>query len=147
MDGLKLAVFLRISAVFVGLANAAVLYGFGDESPARKGEVAWSVVLLYALAAVVAGLLAAEFLLRPMRRLLEGGFFLRYAAAVLGVCLGGALTSALLTFGTLLSIGSLGEAWTLVFVSASLGGTLGLIEGLVLALPLAAILGRFRGRS
>ncbi len=104
------------------------------------------------LVASVAGLLTAEVVLRFARQELRGRFISRYAAMVLGVTLGEAFTvllpaifvAVLLTFVSSEGIGVLllrGGSFTV------LGGALGMIEGLVLAYPLAAILGRLRSAA
>lgn len=94
----------------------------------------------FAVCAVVAGLASSEVVLMSAQPLLGGGFFERYAFAVLTACLGGAI------FGALLPI-FLGGLLPLVPFGAGVGGALGTAEGLVLALPLAAILGLFRNRT
>ena len=147
-----MAAFLRITAILVGLANLIFFTAMGDFPPVRVGDVAWLQVFALVLVAVVAGLLISELLLGPMRRFLEGAFFWRYAAIAFGVCLGGAVSGALLPLSALIDLSPpLAERAGIALAGAvyiGIGGTLvGLVEGLVLAFPLAALLDLFRDRS
>ena len=143
--------FLRAVAVLVGLAH---IYGplavevLSD--PAALSRVYSLSILPSPLLVAVPGLLVAEVVLRLMRPELEGEFPLRYVVIVFGVCLGGVLMGALMGF--LLGLGALQsgaseEAIGVAVLGASIGGVVGLGEGLILAIPLAAILGLFRNRN
>ena len=152
-----MAGFVRGAAVLVGVANisACVLIGSSDDllgdfaSPEMR-----PYLLLYALFGAVAGLLTAEILLKLSRRaLLRSGFFTRYAAMMLGTCVGGALTGALflVTSSLIFSGFSAGVPayWLLldIFAFGVYAGLFGLLEGVLVGLPLAAILGSFTGRE
>ena len=141
--------FLRAVFVLVGLAH---IYGplavdVGSDLAALSRVYSLSI-LPSPLLVAVPGLLVAEVLLRLMRPELEGEFPLRYVAIVFGVLLGGVLMGALMGF--LLGLGALGNrVWESAIggavLGAMVGGPLGFYEGLILAFPLAAILGLFRG--
>jgi hypothetical protein len=150
------ATFTRLAAVSVGLANLAVLAGlFDGDSPLRRGEVTVSEALPPVLAAVVAGLLTSEIVLRTFK-LQRQRFFERYGLTVLAVCLGGVLMGGLLAGlfalnGVLFPrpstiLEGIGAALISGLVGAAFGLGLGLAEGLVLAFPIAAILGLFMSR-
>ncbi len=143
--------FLRIVAVLVGLANLVLLTIvtelFDDAS-----------LLLLVLAAVVAGLVTSQLVLRWFKRqFLAQRFSDRYAIMVIVVCLGGTLMGFLLAAALTLNrtlvpgppeilermLMSLAPG----LVGAALGSVLGIAEGLILAFPLAAILGRFRNTN
>ncbi len=141
--------FLRAVFVLVGVAN---IYGplavevVSDPAALSRGVARLSIIPpLFLLASVVAGLLVAEVLLRLMRPELEGEFPLRYAVIVFGVLLGGVLLGAFLGF--LLGLGTLEKAIGGAVLGAMVGGGFGLGEGLILAFPLAAILGLFRNQN
>ena len=126
-------------AVLLGLANIYVV-GRLSEGPIsaileKESEVA---IPVFAACAVVAGLASSEVVLRSAQPLLWGGFFDRYIFAVLTACLGGLIFGALLPIflGGLLPLVPLG-------VGVGVGMVLGTAEGLVLAFPLAAVLGLF----
>ncbi len=139
--------FLRIAAVLVALGNWGALMTGGDLS--RLAGYGWSELLTSALIPTVLGLAAAEFAIRLARNLLEGGFLDRYAAMATTVWIGGMLYGVALAWGGVLHDEALGIAGTAGFGAvASLWGVLvgevvGLAEGLVLGLPLAAVLGLF----
>ena len=147
--------FVRSAAVLVGLANLVVLAYFFGGSPALPTGVSWGAVSLgeaapYVLATVVAGVVVAEVALRRFDRLSVFGRFVFFeklshpnAGIVGAVCLGGALMGVLLS--TVLVFRVSQGVWTLPvagFYGALFGAVLGAIEGLLLAPPLAAILGR-----
>jgi hypothetical protein len=142
-------VFLRSASVFVGLANIYVLMliGGGPTIPDRIKVGPMLFLLLFC--AVGGGLLAAEIVLRTGRSALEGEFLPRYAIMMGTMSLGGAVFGALYALGVSFG-GSLSLIeWVFVafggmIVGAVVGGMLGVVEGLLLALPLAAILGLFR---
>ncbi|QIN78644.1 hypothetical protein GBA65_09045 [Rubrobacter marinus] len=136
--------FVRTAAVLVGLANLVVLAHLFGGNPALPTGVSWTEVSVprvapYVLAAVAAGLVAAEAEIRW----LDGLSYPR-AGVVGAVCLGGALMgflfSAVLVLRTSDSVG-------LGLTFAGFGGVLfeavlGAVEGLLLAPPLVATLGR-----
>jgi len=157
--------FVRIAAVLVGLAGmvgviawwVGGIYVLGGEDESSLWEAVPSVI-----AAVAAGLLTAEIVLRAFG--LPGrGFWRRYGVVVLSVCIGGAIEGWLLGWvfamdGTLFPeappgfyaeepLRLLGDlAWSFVGagpVGGVLGLAAGLAGGLVLGLPLAALLGTF----
>jgi hypothetical protein len=98
----------------------------------------------------VAGLLAAEILLRsPMRQGLKGMFFTRYVTTVFGIALEGTLLGMLLPLGALIDgskpvLNRFGTALGFGFCGAIVGGAMGFYEGLILAFPVASVLGMFR---
>ena len=149
-------ILVRSVAVLVGLANLAVLASQNDVADAyRRGDVTWDCVLPVVLAVVVAGLATSEIVLRWFGTPLTADrFALRYGTATFAVCLGGTLMGFLLAFVLTLERAlvpgppSISElvlvAFVLGIVGAVAGGVMGALEGLILAFPLAAILGRFR---
>lgn len=146
------AVFARLVAISVGLANLAILAImtelFDDTPP-----------LISVLIAVVAGLATAEIVLRWFRRTtLAEKFSNRYAFVVMAVCFGGVLMGVLLASVLSISNAVLEPRPTTIpelvmvalaggFMGIPFGLGLGLVEGLILAFPLAAALGRFRSRG
>lgn len=142
--------FVRAVAVFVGLLNTYLAEGGGDLTAPLKVDPAG--FLRVVVVAIVAGLLAAEVVLRVMRPALEGKFLFRYAVMVLAVQLGGLLVGTLMGFAILLdSTFSLAErvpmALVVAFVGSLWGGVIGTVEGLIFAFPLAVILGLFRNNN
>ena len=160
--------FVRTAAVLVGLANLVVLAHFFGGEPALpmgavRGEVSPREAIPPVLAAVAAGFAAAEVAIKRFDRMSAFGRYVffeklshRRAGIVGTVCLGGALMGILL--GALLvlqgppdNMGTMThtEQAAISLLSASVtgaygamfGGVLGAIEGLILAPPLAAILG------
>jgi hypothetical protein len=137
--------FLRISAVLVALCNwYALTVG---SSPAMLASYGLPELLTTLLVPVVLGLAAAEIAIRLARKTLDGSFLDRYGAIVATVWIGGMLCGVVLAWGGVLHDEALGIVGTLGFV-ASLwgivcGGVLGFAEGLVLGLPLAALLRSF----
>jgi len=155
--------FVRVAAVLVGLAgmvgvivwNVGGLYVLGGEEESTLWEAVPSAV-----AAVLAGLLTAEIVLRTFS-LPERGFLHRYGVVTASVCIGGAIEGAMLAWvfsvdGTLFPepppgayadepLRLLGDlAWVLVgagSVGAVLGLAAGLALGVVLGAPLATLLG------
>ncbi len=148
--------FLVIAAVAVGVANAA-LYNLLGDGPLDEvfylHPDPWPLSVLHALSAIMAGLLVAGLFLRFARRELHGSFFARYGLMVLAVSAGGATLNILLsivaTFFDDRSFIPGGPSETLFYVALSAipGGILGAIEGVVLAFPLAIILGLFEART
>jgi hypothetical protein len=139
--------FLRITAVLVAFGNWCALMTGGDLS--RLASYDWAEWLTFFLLPTVLGLAAAEVALRHAAKALRGGFLDRYAAMVAAVWIGGMLCGVALASGGVLRDEALGVAGTVGFGAiASLwgiicGGLLGLMEGLVLGLPLAALSGLF----
>jgi hypothetical protein len=148
------AAFARIAAVFVGLANAFLHSILGD---GELGNIFiwnldpwWPQNFLYAICAILSGLAISGILLTFARQELQGNFFARYGLMVLAVCLGGALFSGLLTIAAvsldspLMVAKRLLESLHALPFTVVAGGVLGAAEGVILAFPLADILGRFR---
>jgi hypothetical protein len=139
--------FLRIAAVLVALGNWCALMTGGDLS--RLTSYGWAELLSFVLVPSVLGLAAAEISLRLAAKALRGSFLERYAALAAKVWIGGMLCGVALASGGVLRDEALGVIGTLGFGTvASLwgivcGGVLGLAEGLVLGLPLAALVGSF----
>lgn len=148
--------FVKISAVLVALGNV-ILWGYIDEENQGIADVALSglVPFLLTLGVVIGpGLATAVFLLKAMREMLEGRFSDRYSAMAAGVFLNGMLVGA--TYGSIsvlygnYSSSAEGLVWAVGVPSAALYGSVmgglfvGIPESLILAFPLAAILGRFR---
>lgn len=92
-----MAALARISAVLVGLANAAVFAlaydkPIGDAASYFPGDLpSWQLAALFALCAILAGLLAAEVVLRFVREGLRDDYYSRHLTMVLAVALGGML--------------------------------------------------------
>lgn len=139
--------FLRLAAVLVALGNWCALMTGGDLS--RLASYGRAELLYFVLVPSALGLAAAEISLRLAAKSLRGSFLDRYAALAATVWIGGMLCGVALASGGVLRDESLGVVGTLGFSAvASLwgiicGGVLGLAEGLVLGLPLAALLGAF----
>ena len=149
-------IFVMISAVLVGLANATLYSLIGNNTFDNLFEWQfdpWSLYLLYALSAVFVGVLVSGGILRFAEGELQERFFARYGVMVLAICIGGAILAVVLTTVTFMFDARayvptrLSEAsYTLALVTLP-GAMLGAIEGVVLALPLAWLLGLFRKRS
>ncbi len=148
-----MAAFVRVSAVLVGMANASLvsLVGEGELGNIFMWNLDpwWPHNAVYALCAAVAGLIVSSVSLRFVRRELYGTFFARYGVMVLAVCLGGVVLGLFLAYaGVWLYSSPLTTAERLLEVSSGLpltiaaAGALGAAEGVVLAFPLAAVLGR-----
>jgi hypothetical protein len=145
--------FLVAVAMLVGLANTLLYSGFGGSpwgGPLAWRLEPWPLSGAYALCAILAGLLISAVVLGFMQPGLQGTFFARYGVLVLAVCLGGVSLSVLLSAVTYSFDDHLTATkritWFLSTVpfTAVAGGVLGAAEGVILAFPLAAILGRFR---
>lgn len=149
----RTAIFVRLTAILVGLANTLVIRDPRDVLASSGGQTL-DILFGTSLLAVVAGLVASEVVLRLGRPALGGRFAARYGITLLGMCLGGALLG-----GSSLALGLLnnqpgiqygaGGVPLLVYaalayglIAAVVGGVLGALEGLVLGFPLAAILGK-----
>lgn len=157
---LRVAIFARFSAVVVGLANFAVIAGWNGDTFLWWMDLTWTEALPSALLVVAVGLLTSEVVLRKLRPFRES-FSDRYGIMVAALCLGGTLTGFFLTF--LFAIdGTLGAEVNITLetmpymmiggsrsglVGAMFGFWLGIAEGLILAFPLAAILGLFVPRD
>ena len=151
-----MAILVRTAAVLIGFANIAVFVLISDKpledaSSYFLGDLPqWPVIVLYAISAIGAGLLISAVVLEFMQSGLRGCFFARYGVMVLAVCLGGMLLSVLLSAVTYAFEDHLTVTrritWALSSApfTAVAGGVLGAAEGVILAFPLAAILGRFR---
>jgi hypothetical protein len=153
--------FTRLAAIFVGLANLAVLIMLEGVDPAvQRGDVVWSQALLpVVLAVVVAGLLTSEIVLRWFKQSALAEECSERCGVVIGaVCLGGASMGGLLvpalTPGAVLAGGE--SEITPAAVSAVLiyalfsvfyGAAMGFLEGMFIAVPLGRILGLFGNRS
>ena len=158
--GRHFAVFTSLLAVFVGLAEPSSLGRLHvvDSVTLQREDVGLNKIIPPVLAVVVAGLVTSEIVLRRLRSAaLAEKFSDRYANSVFVVCLGGALMGFLLvvalTLNRMLGPGP-PEALERMLVSLAPGLTgvafglvLGLAQGLILAFPLAIILGRFRNTS
>ena len=154
--GRSFALFVRLAAVFIGLANLVVLAGLNgvDSAILQREDVGFNEILPPVLAVVVAGIVISDIVLRLRRSALAEKFSHRYGFTVCMVCFGGTLTGFLLAAALTINrtmvpgpdallervMGSLIPG----FVGAVFGLVLGLAEGLILAFPLAAVLGRFR---
>lgn len=160
--------FVRVVAILVGLANLVVLvHLFGGtpdwsgsiwEDVTRKSmweEVTLNEALAPVLVTVLSGLAISEVVLWGFRReLFSKRFDQRYVGTMVAVSLGGALMGALLAAVFVLQ-GSLGSTYMLTpaqrvpaalytsILGVMYGGGLGLVEGVILAYPLAHVLGRF----
>jgi hypothetical protein len=151
------ASLVRTSGVLVGLANV-FLYSIAGDGELGNAFVLnldpwWPQNFLYALSAIVAGLLVSSIFLRFARRELQGSFFARYGVMVLAICLGGATLSFFLaivgiTFDSPLTITErLLEALSRSPLTLVAGVVLGAVEGVVLAFPLAWSLGMLRNET
>lgn len=149
---------MRLVAVLVGLANLAVLAALnGVDAGDRVGSAIWEV-LPPVLAVVVAGFVTSEIVLRWFKSLaLAERFFARYGTAVFTLCFGGAIMGGMLVFVLILNDAlipglpatpeQIVPALLVILAGAAFGLALGLAEGVILAFPLAVILGRFSDRS
>lgn len=151
------AVFARIAAVSIGLANLVFLaVQNGVDDAMRRGNVTWNDALPVVLAVMIAGFAASEITLRRLEPFGEE-LFHRYRVMVLALGLGGMLAGAMVVGALALNGALLVEPVTLLqrvaaallfgLVGGASGAVLGLLEGLILALPLAAILGLFRNED
>jgi len=144
------------SAVLIALANAILYSLIGNNTFTNLFDFhldPWSLSAMYMLCAVFAGLLVAGGLIGFAEKILRETFFARYGLMVLAICLGGAALAILLTTVTFLfddaayvPRGTSETAYTLLLVTLP-GATLGAIEGVILAFPLAWLLGRLVSRN
>lgn len=149
-------VFLMVAAVAVGVANATLYSLIGNNTFDNLFEWQfdpWSLYLLYVLCALWVGLLATGTLLRFAEGILRETFFARYGLMVLTICAGGAVLAVFLTTVTFMfdpravvpdRISQ--TFYTLARVTIP-GAMLGAVEGVVLAFPLAWLLGFFKKRG
>ena len=145
-----------VAGVVVGLANASLYSLIGNNTFDNLFQWhldPWPLYVLYALCAVFVGLLISGGLLRFAEGELQERFFARYGLMVLAICIGGAMLAILLTTVTFLFDDKayvprrISEvSYTLAMVTVP-GAMLGAIEGVVLAFPLAWLLGLFRKRG
>jgi hypothetical protein len=144
------------AAVLIALANAILYSLIGNNTFTNLFDFhldPWSLSAMYVLCAVFAGLLVAGGLIGFAEKILRETFFARYGLMVLAICIGGAVLAILLTGITFLfddaayvPRGISETAYTLLLVTLP-GATLGAIEGVVLAFPLAWLLGRLQRRA
>jgi len=145
-----------VAAVLIALANAMLYSLIGNNTFTNLFDFhldPWYLIALYVLCAIFAGLLVAGGLIGFAEKVLRESFFARYGLMVLAICIGGAALAILLTTVTFLfddaayvPRGTSETAYTLVLVTIP-GATLGAIEGVILAFPLAWLLGVFRDRN
>jgi hypothetical protein len=146
-------IFLIVSAILVGLANATLYSLIGNNTFDNLFEWhrdPWSLYVLYAFSAVFVGLLVSGGLVRFAEGVIDQGFFARYGLLVMAVCIGGAVLAVFLTGVTFLFDAEADvpkriseTSYTLALVAVP-GAMLGAIEGVVLALPLSWFLGLFK---
>ena len=149
-------IFVMVAAVLVALANAILYSLIGNNTFSNLFDIhpdPLSLSMLYALCAVFAGLLVAGGLVVFAEKVLRESFFARYGLMVLAICIGGAVLGILLTIITFLFDesayvpGGISETFYTLAQVAVLGATLGAIEGVILAFPLAWILGLLERRN
>jgi hypothetical protein len=148
-------IFVMVAAVLVGVANATLYSLIGNNTFDNLFE--WqrdplSLYLLYVCTAIFVALLISGTLLRFAEDVLRETFFARYGLMVLTLCVGGAVLAVFLTTITFMFDPNavvpsrLSETtYTLAMVTVP-GAMLGAIEGVVLAFPLALLLGLFKKR-
>jgi hypothetical protein len=144
------------AAVLIALANAILYSLIGNNTFSNLFDFhldPWSLSAMYVLCAVFAGLLVAGGLIGFAEKILRETFFARYGLMVLAICIGGAVLAILLTTVTFLfdkaayvPRGTSETTYTLALVTVP-GATLGAIEGVILAFPLAWLLGRLGERN
>jgi hypothetical protein len=149
-------IFLMAAAVLIALANAILYSLIGNNTFTNLFDFhldPWSLSALYVLCAIFAGLLVAGGLIGFAEKVLGESFFARYGVMVLAICIGGAMLAILLTTVTYLfddaayvPRATSETMYTLVLVTIP-GATLGAIEGVILAFPLAWLLGLFKERD
>ena len=149
-------IFLMITAVLVGVANATLYSFIGNntfDNLFAWQRDPWSLYFLYVFTAVFVGLLISGALLRFAEDVLRETFFARYGLMVLTICLGGAALAVFLTTVTFLfdpdavAPSRISETtYTLAMVTVP-GAILGAAEGVILAFPLAWLLGLFKKRG
>jgi hypothetical protein len=148
-------IFLMVAAIVVGIANATLYSFIGNNTFDNLFEWQrdpWSLYLLYTFTAVFVGLMISGILLRFAEDVLRETFFARYGLMVLTICAGGAVLAVFFTTisflfdpGAVVPTRISETSYTLAMVTVP-GATLGAIEGIVLAFPLAYLLGLFKKR-
>ena len=151
-----MSIFLIAAAVLIALANAILYSLIGNNTFTNLFDFhldPWSLSAMYVLCAVFAGILVAGGLIGFAEKVLRESFFARYGVMVLAICIGGAMLAILLTTVTYLfddaayvPRATSETIYTLVLVTIP-GATLGAIEGVILAFPLAWLLGLFKERN
>jgi len=144
------------AAVLIALANAILYSLIGNNTFSNLFDFhldPWYLSAIYVLCAVFTGLLVAGGLIGFFEKVLRETFFARYGLMVLAISIGGAALAILLTTVTFLfddaayvPRGTSETLYTLVLVTIP-GATLGAIEGVILAFPLAWLLGLFKERN
>ena len=147
---------MMAAAVLIALANAILYSLIGNSTFSNLFEFhfdPWYLSAMYVFCAVFVGLLVAGGLIAFAEKVLRETFFARYGLMVLAICLGGAALAILLTTVTYLfddaayvPRGATEATYTLVLVTLP-GATLGAIEGVILAFPLAWLLGLIGERN
>ena len=148
--------FVLVAAVLVGVANATLYSFIGNntfDNLFAWQRDPWSLYLLYVFTAVFVGLLISGTLLRFAEDVLRETFFARYGLMVITICAGGAVLAVFLTTVTFLfdpdavAPSRISETtYTLAMVTVP-GAILGAAEGVILAFPLAWLLGLFKKRG
>ena len=148
--------FVLVAAVLVGVANATLYSFIGNntfDNLFAWQRDPWSLYLLYVFTAVFVGLLISGTLLRFAEDIMRETFFARYGLMVLTICLGGAVLAVFLTTVTFLfdpdavAPSRISETtYTLAMVTVP-GAILGAAEGVILAFPVAWLLGLFKKRG
>jgi hypothetical protein len=146
-------VFLLVAAVTVGVANATLYSFIGNNTFDNLFEWRrdpWSLYMLYAFTAIFVGLLISGTLLRFAEGVLRETFFARYGLMVLTICVAGAVLAVFLTtISFMFDPAAVAPTrisqtvYTLGMVMVP-GAILGATEGVILALPLAWLLGLFK---
>jgi hypothetical protein len=139
---------LRTVAILAGVLNAFA-YERITSSEALVGDWAEDASWIWAITLVslagCTGLLVAEVLLRVQGEGLRQDFWSRALAIWLGFVVGGALVSLSVAVTSLLTVldftaGNVLRSLVLAPVAMTAGGFVGLAEGALLAVPLAALL-------
>ena len=146
-------IFLMVAAVLIGLANATLYSLIGNntfDNLFAWQRDPWSLYILYASSSVFVGLLVSAGVLKFGEKVVNEGFFACYGLMVMAICIGGAVLAVFLTTVTFLfdpnadAPKRISEvSYTLAMVTIP-GAMLGASEGVVLALPLAYLLGLFQ---
>jgi hypothetical protein len=146
-------VFLLVAAVTVGVANATLYSFIGNNTFDNLFEWRrdpWSLYMLYAFTAIFVGLLISGTLLRFAEGVLRETFFARYGLMVLTICVAGAVLAVFLTTISFVfdpaAVAPTRISQTIYTLGMVMvpGAILGATEGVILALPLAWLLGLFK---
>ncbi len=141
------------AAVLVGLANATLYSLIGNNTFDNLFEWQrdpWFLYMLYAFCGVFVGLLVSAGLIKLAEDVLYDSYFARYGLMVVAVCIGGAVLAVYLTTITYLFDDNamvpqrISEVFYMLAMVTVPGAMLGAIEGVVLASPLAWLLGLFK---